>query len=223
MRFLFLTLATLLVTCGCDLGTYSSRYKEVAGSGSSGSSVELAGAVVIDGNIKVRLPTLLGDEYSQQFGPSDEFRKARVYGMDFPGFKKSFIGDKESGDGAWLPVQAYFYVTPADGKSIVDFKQETKKVVEGKNPGYSERWEDLTVVGFDGKERVWSKNSLLVNQEFNLASGNGTKREQLLAQMEMLVTTNGTQNLLVIFRSPADIFDTELQLSTIKSLQGFHE
>lgn len=223
MRIPFLILATVAMICGCDLGTYSSRYKEVAGSGASGSSVELAGSVVIDGNIKVRLPTVIGDEYSQRYGPSDEFRKARVYGMDFPGFKASFIGDKE-GEGTWLPVQAYFYVTPTGSKSIVDFKQEMKKIVADKNPGYSERWEDVTVAGFDGKERVWAKLAYLGNQEFMVADGNGsTKREQFTAQMEMMVTTNGSQNLMVIFRSPASIFDTELQMSTIKSLQGFHE
>ena len=66
--------------------------------------------------------------------------------------------------------------------------------------------------------------AFLGNQEFMVADGNGsTKREQFTAQMEMMVTTNKSQNLMVIFRSPASIFDTELQMSIIKSLQGFHE
>lgn len=215
-----LLVVALLLFVGCDLGTYSKRYDERMDKSSSirNTNKDLSQKIYKIGNAgSIRLPKIFTLESSEEYGPEDDFKLARVNGMDFPGFVKSYIGDKKSGEN-WLPVQGYFFVIAGGDKSSTDIQGEISEIIKQR---VAERaaWENTPILGNDGETRAWSKMTVTGTQPFFVfePGSDNQKEKNLTGRMDLYLRSSDQSHFLVVMRSPAEVFDDAMVLGMVKS------
>ena len=223
MRPIFPMFLFLLVSAGCDLGTYSKRYNERVGQMQemANTNKDLADVWIdVGGGGKIRVPKLCYFDQSFKYGKEDLHSKARLPGIEIAGFQKSFMGDVENGD-QLLPFQVYVFFMPS--KKPLEAKDEIK--VEMRKKFKDAGWETRKVDSYEGKECVWEQMTIAgSSQPFDVYQNNSEKNINLPGRLDLLLTSNDQGTLVIGFRAPADIFGLEqegLLTGTMRSLTGF--
>lgn len=218
-------LFVLVGSVGCDLGTYSKRYNDRVGrmSAMANTNKDLSDQLVdVGGGGKLRLPLLCYHKDSMKFDTKSDFTKARLPGIEIPGFRSSYMGDIVRDD-RYLPFQAYIHYV--QGGSVNELKEEITQSIQKVLTSTSVEWTSERIEAYSGTEHVWHKAKVTAGLPFLVFQNDAEKSEQLSGRMDFYLTASDAGVLIVIFRAPSEVFgydeETILQ-GTLMSIQGFN-